>query len=56
VKTSRYDLVIVGAGHGAAQAAIALRQGRALVSSGAHISPERLADSATPLKAIAAVA
>jgi 3-phenylpropionate/trans-cinnamate dioxygenase ferredoxin reductase subunit len=31
-------------------------QGRALVSSGAHISPERLADSATPLKEIAAVA
>ena len=31
-------------------------QGRALVSSGAHISPERLADSATPLKEIGAVA
>jgi 3-phenylpropionate/trans-cinnamate dioxygenase ferredoxin reductase component len=31
-------------------------QGRALVSSGAHISPERFADSATPLKEIAAVA
>jgi 3-phenylpropionate/trans-cinnamate dioxygenase ferredoxin reductase subunit len=31
-------------------------QGRALVSSGAHISPELLADSTTPLKEIAAVA
>jgi 3-phenylpropionate/trans-cinnamate dioxygenase ferredoxin reductase subunit len=31
-------------------------QGRALVSNGAHISPELLADNATPLKEIAAVA